>query len=137
MRFLVVDDHLIVAQMLASLLSANATVSFILGALFCAFFVYAERILGVLEKVHQEIPIDKLRWGLEHAEGLSLGTLERLFVKGKSPASEQVKLAVADCFKRLLGFAMEGEARTFYKKKADEEAIRVFADSRVTPRASA
>jgi len=55
--------------------------------------------------------------------------LERLFVKGKSPASEQVKLAVQDCYKRLLGFAMEGEARTFYKKKADEEAIRVFADN--------
>jgi uncharacterized protein len=55
--------------------------------------------------------------------------LERLFVKGKSPASEQVKLAVQDCMKRLLGFAMEGEARTFYKKRADEEAIRVFADN--------
>lgn len=59
----------------------------------------------------------------------ALGTLERLFVKSKSPASEQVKLAVGDCFKRLLGFAMEGEARTFFKKKADEEAIRVFADN--------
>jgi uncharacterized protein len=59
----------------------------------------------------------------------ALGTLERLFVKGKSPASEQVKLAVQDCFKRLLGFAMEGEARTFFKKRADEEAIRVFADN--------
>ena len=59
----------------------------------------------------------------------ALGTLERLFVKGKAPASEQVKLAVQDCFKRLLGFAMEGEARTFFKKRADEEAIRVFADN--------
>ena len=59
----------------------------------------------------------------------AVALLERLFVKGKSPASEQVKLAVQDCFKRLLGFAMEGEARTFYKKRADEEAIRVFADN--------
>ena len=55
--------------------------------------------------------------------------LERLFVKGKSPAAEQVRLAAQDCFKRLLGFAMEGEARMFYKKRADEEAIRVFADN--------
>jgi uncharacterized protein len=31
--------------------------------------------------------------------------------------------------KRLIGFAMEVEARGFYKKKADEEAIRVFADN--------
>ncbi|HEV7868212.1 MAG TPA: Tex family protein [Chthoniobacteraceae bacterium] len=59
----------------------------------------------------------------------AVGLLERLFVRGKSPASEQVRLAVQDCFKRLLGFAMEGEARTFFKKRADEEAIRVFADN--------
>jgi uncharacterized protein len=63
----------------------------------------------------------------DEIEAVSL--LERLFVKGKAPASEQVRLAVQDCFKRLLGFAMEGEARTFFKKRADEEAIRVFADN--------
>ena len=33
--------------MLASLLSFNATVAFILGAIFCAGFVYIEPILGV------------------------------------------------------------------------------------------
>jgi uncharacterized protein len=62
-------------------------------------------------------------------EDEALGILERMFVKNSSPAGEQVKLAVQDCYKRLLGFAMEGEARMFYKKKADEEAIRVFADN--------
>ena len=55
--------------------------------------------------------------------------LERLFVKGTSPAAIEVKAAAADCYKRLLGFAMEGEARIHYKKRADEEAIRVFADN--------
>jgi len=39
--------------MFASRLTANATVSFILGALFCAFFVYAERILGVFGEAAQ------------------------------------------------------------------------------------
>jgi len=62
-------------------------------------------------------------------EGAALGILERMFVKNSSPAGEQVKLAAHDCYKRLLGYAMEGEARLFYKKKADEEAIRVFADN--------
>lgn len=62
-------------------------------------------------------------------ENDALSTLENLFVKNKSAASEQVKLAVQDCYKRLIGFAMEAEARIFYKKKADEEAIRVFADN--------
>jgi len=33
--------------MLASRLSANVTIAFILGAVFCAFFVYVERIFGV------------------------------------------------------------------------------------------
>ena len=62
-------------------------------------------------------------------ESEALAILERLFVKNQSLAAAQVKLAVTDCFKRLLGFAMEGEARSFYKKRADEEAIRVFADN--------
>jgi uncharacterized protein len=62
-------------------------------------------------------------------ESEALGTLYGLFVRGNSKASEQVKLACDDCLKRLVGFAMEVEARGFYKKKADEEAIRVFADN--------
>jgi uncharacterized protein len=59
----------------------------------------------------------------------ALGILERLFVKGASPAGLEVKAAVHDSYKRLLGFAMEGEARVTLKKRADEEAIRVFADN--------
>src|SRR4051812_21005867 len=55
--------------------------------------------------------------------------LERQFLKNLSPAALQVKLALADCYKRLLGFSMEGEARTHFKKRADEEAIRVFAEN--------
>jgi predicted amidohydrolase YtcJ len=49
-----------------------------------SFDYTAKRILGVLEKVHAEMPIDKLRWGLEHAEGLSVGTLERIKKLGGS-----------------------------------------------------
>lgn len=62
-------------------------------------------------------------------ENEALMILENLFLKNKSEAAAQVKLAIQDCLKRLLGFAMEAEARMFYKKKADEEAIRVFADN--------
>jgi ABC-2 type transport system permease protein len=45
----------IAVGMLASRLTANATVSFILGALFCAFFVYAERIFGVFGGAAQDL----------------------------------------------------------------------------------
>ncbi len=55
--------------------------------------------------------------------------LEILFMKGSSPAALEIKAAVADCYKRLIGFAMEGEARIAVKKRADEEAIRVFAEN--------
>jgi uncharacterized protein len=70
-----------------------------------------------------------LYFRLTPPESEALGTLYGLFVRGNSNASEQVKLACDDCLKRLVGFAMEVEARGFYKKKADEEAIRVFADN--------
>jgi uncharacterized protein len=62
-------------------------------------------------------------------ENEALAILEGQFVKNKSSAGEQVRLAVQDSYKRLLGFAMEGEARVFFKKKADAEAIQVFADN--------
>jgi uncharacterized protein len=70
-----------------------------------------------------------LYFRLTPPENEALGILFMLFVKGNSKASEQVKLACEDCLKRLVGFAMEVEARGFYKKKADEESIRVFADN--------
>jgi uncharacterized protein len=45
------------------------------------------------------------------------------------PAAEQVRLAVHDGYRRLLGPAIEVEVRLESKKKADQEAIRVFADN--------
>jgi uncharacterized protein len=58
-----------------------------------------------------------------------LPTLEPLFVTGRGPAAEQVRLAVQDGYKRLLGSAIEVELRLESKKRADAEAIRVFADN--------
>jgi len=55
--------------------------------------------------------------------------LEALFVKGDSPASQQVRLAVHDSYKRLLSLSMEGEVRLAAKERADAEAIRVFAEN--------
>ena len=58
-----------------------------------------------------------------------LPMLEPLFVTGKGPAAEQIRLAVQDSYKRLLGSAIEVEMRMETKKRADAEAIRVFADN--------
>jgi uncharacterized protein len=62
-------------------------------------------------------------------ETAALAELEPLFVKGKAAVSAQVRLAVQDAFKRLLAPAMETEMRLESKKKADETAIKVFADN--------
>ncbi|HLE42072.1 MAG TPA: Tex-like N-terminal domain-containing protein, partial [Nitrospirota bacterium] len=59
----------------------------------------------------------------------ALALLETLFVKGDSPASQQVKLAAHDSYKRLLSLSMEGEVRLAAKERADAEAIRVFAEN--------
>jgi protein Tex len=56
-----------------------------------------------------------------------LPMLEPLFVTGKGQAAEQVRLSVQDSYKRLLGPAIEVELRMETKKKADAEAIQVFA----------
>ena len=62
-------------------------------------------------------------------ETSALAELEPLFVKGKSAVSAQVRLAAQDAFKRLLSPAMETEMRLESKKRADETAIKVFADN--------
>jgi len=59
----------------------------------------------------------------------AVALLSDLFVKGKGAASEQVALAVEDSYKRLLGPSMETEIRAELKKRADAEAIRVFAEN--------
>ncbi|RZL14863.1 MAG: RNA-binding transcriptional accessory protein [Pedobacter sp.] len=63
------------------------------------------------------------------AEDAAIKILENQFVKATSKSSEQVKMAIKDSYKRLLGPAMETEFRGISKEKADEEAIRVFAEN--------
>jgi uncharacterized protein len=62
-------------------------------------------------------------------EDEAMEILERLFIRGEGAASEQVKTAVRDCYKRLLSESMETEVRLATKKAADVEAIRVFAEN--------
>jgi uncharacterized protein len=57
----------------------------------------------------------------------AISMLERQFITANNAAAEQVKLAIRDAYKRLLSTSMETEMRMLSKKKADEEAIDVFA----------
>jgi protein Tex len=63
-------------------------------------------------------------------EGAAVSVLEREILTGGSNACvEQVKIAIKDAYKRLLKPSIETEIRLQTKKKADEEAIRVFAEN--------
>ncbi|MEN9729644.1 MAG: hypothetical protein RLZ91_761, partial [Bacteroidota bacterium] len=58
-----------------------------------------------------------------------LDKLDRRFIKGNNACARQVTQAIQDGYKRLLMPAMENEMRAEAKKRADEEAIRVFAEN--------
>ena len=58
-----------------------------------------------------------------------LERLQRQYVRGRNSSSEQVSMAVDDAYKRLLKPSIESEFAGTSKEKADEEAIRVFAEN--------
>ncbi len=62
-------------------------------------------------------------------EADAIRLLEGQFVKGSTPCAKQMGEAVQDGYRRLLAPSMETEARLEAKKKADAEAVRVFADN--------
>ena len=70
-----------------------------------------------------------LRLQVTAPEEQALQILERLFVKGDSACSAQVREAVTDGYKRLLSPSMETEILAATKLRADAEAIKVFAEN--------
>ncbi|HAL82841.1 MAG TPA: RNA-binding transcriptional accessory protein [Mucilaginibacter sp.] len=87
--------------------------------------VPSHRILAMRRGEKEEI----LWLDIKPAEEEAIDLLEKAFVIGNNPSADQVKQAVTDGYKRLLKPSMETEVRLFTKKKADEEAIRVFAEN--------
>ena len=55
--------------------------------------------------------------------------LKRQYVRGTGDCAAQVEEAICDAYKRLLKPAIETEFAALSKEKADEEAIRVFAEN--------
>lgn len=62
-------------------------------------------------------------------ESVCTERLKRQYVHGNGECSAQVAEAVNDAYKRLLKPAIETEFSALSKEKADEEAIRVFAEN--------
>lgn len=85
----------------------------------------SHRILAMRRGEHEGFLVLRIMPPEEEA----LALLAALFVKGDTAASQQVKLAVHDSYKRLLSLSMETEMRLATKERADEEAIKVFAEN--------
>ena len=103
------------------------------GAKFRDYFDWEESLATIpshrLLAIRRGESEDVLSFRILADETIALSILTDLFVTGSTKDSEEVRLAVADGYKRLLSGSMETEARLHAKKKADEEAIRVFADN--------
>ncbi len=59
----------------------------------------------------------------------AIALLSTLFVKAKNEAAKQVQMALEDSYRRLLSISMETEIRLSTKKRADAEAIAIFAEN--------
>lgn len=97
------------------------------------YFDYAEkldrcpghRIMAVFRGVDEGL----LRFGIEPDIELTMEALERKFLKHRNDCGEQVKLAIKDAYKRLLQPSLETEFKNILWERAEQEAIRVFADN--------
>lgn len=85
----------------------------------------SHRVLAMRRGEKEEL----LYLDIEVDEESVLDKIESLYVKGNNEASKQVELALIDGYKRLLKPSMETEIRVLTRQKADEEAIKVFADN--------
>jgi len=64
---------------------------------------------------------------IEAPEAEAISILNSVFVKGNNACSREVQTAVTDGYSRLMSLSMETEVRLETKKRADNEAIVVFA----------
>lgn len=85
----------------------------------------SHRVLAMRRGAKEELLV--LRIIVNEDEAVAI--LDSLFVKKHNAPAEQVKTAIRDSFKRLIMLSMETEMRLESKKKADDEAIRVFAEN--------
>ncbi|GGH62525.1 uncharacterized protein HNQ91_001282 [Filimonas zeae] len=87
--------------------------------------VPSHRILAILRGFLEGF----LRVSISPVEEEAIEPIEKLYVKGMSPASTHIRKAVKDSYRRLLQPSLESEFRTILKQKGDEEAITVFAEN--------
>jgi protein Tex len=62
-------------------------------------------------------------------EEKTLESIERIYIKSNNQCAEIIVKAIKDSYKRLIFPSLEAEIRAKVKEKADQEAIKVFAEN--------
>jgi len=100
------------------------------GAKFRDYFAWSEplakapshRILALFRGEKEEV----LKLSIRPPEEAAIAILERRHLRRRDAAGREIRLAIADGYRRLLAPSLENEWRGELKTRADSEAIRVF-----------
>lgn len=85
----------------------------------------SHRLLAILRAEKEGLLKVKIEIDVERA----LERLERIFIRSRADAADQIQIAIKDSYKRLLAPSIETEIRKEAKEKADLEAIGIFANN--------
>ena len=102
-------------------------------SVYSNYYDYREPVRGIA--AHRVLAINRgereefLKVAVEAPEARALDAVRRAYVKGSSPASEQVAAACDDAWDRLLFPSLERELRGELTDRANASAIQVFSDN--------
>ena len=85
----------------------------------------SHRLLAMLRAENEGVIKFKVEVDIDEAYDI----IDELVLKGQSPATPHVQLAIEDSYKRLLNPAISNEALQEAKAKADSNSIQVFANN--------
>ena len=85
----------------------------------------SHRILALFRA--EEEGLLKVKLSIETNDALNV--LDSIFLKNDNASTDLVQDAIDDAWKRLLEPSLETEMRALYKEKADEVAVKVFAEN--------
>jgi len=103
------------------------------AAVYEMYFEYSEPIKKIVG--HRVLAINRgekegfLKVTVEAPEDKILSQLHRLFIKPNAHTQQRMEATLADSYKRLTAPAVEREMRNMLTEKAEEGAIKVFAEN--------
>ena len=85
----------------------------------------SHRVLAMRRGEKEEL----LYLDIDVEENVIISEIEKKYIRAQNASSEQIKVAIADSYKRLLKPSMETEVRVLTRQIADQDSIKVFASN--------